>query len=560
MGETFQYQIQQVLSEDLLAARPLQRPGCEHATALAASMFQIGPQLSCHQNTAANNPTNLESQQLSHRMWSESTEEISPQRLDDLNQPFQSELTLSDQVWRSAISQSLSPNPGIYMHDQSDTQLNSGTDTITKENLFRLNSGTIPPATLDMTSPNALANWALSEVDFRDSQNVNQRSMTRPTSHGLIIPQADQYRSWSGAATSSSMSSQGDSTARFSGSPEPQQPQMRLNPPSNSGSSTLDRASCSDRLSSQFTANIRRTTSCGDQHEIQKALSFFEAQEKQEQWRQQPNIQLDPALTQAANLNDKVDVQKMRLSSSAQQGNIRLPAQYESTNVQKFPSQAWQHDPASLQKSIVDPPIQLPQSSNASLVNQASDFSGSLLRTHSLSEPEVVKEVDTYHLEVADISCDQAPNMQHEPRALASAVTQNITSNLRGRRRWGAEHGSIRGSGPIHAGHDEAAINHMLAERRRRVKQKENFAALRRLVPIISKADKASTLVDAITYLKDLQKEVEELKASKENIEQRYETLDKRCKELEDRNRQLVATLSKDQSNSFNNLNSMKSI
>lgn len=184
------------------------------------------------------------------------------------------------------------------------------------------------------------------------------------------------------------------------------------------------RASCSDRLSSQFTANIRRTTSCGDQHEIQKALSFFEAQEKQEQWRQQPNIQLDPALTQAANLNDKVDVQKMRLSSSAQQGNIRLPAQYESTNVQKFPSQAWQHDPASLQKSIVDPPIQLPQSSNASLVNQASDFSGSLLRTHSLSEPEVVKEVDTYHLEVADISCDQAPNMQHEPRALASAVTQ----------------------------------------------------------------------------------------------------------------------------------------
>lgn len=127
------------------------------------------------------------------------------------------------------------------MHDQSDTQLNSGTDTITKENLFRLNSGTILPATLDMTSPNALANWALSDVDFRDSQNVNQRIMTRPTSHGLIIPQADQYRSWSGAATSSSMSSQGDSTARFSGSPEPQQPQMRLNPPSNSGSSTLDR-------------------------------------------------------------------------------------------------------------------------------------------------------------------------------------------------------------------------------------------------------------------------------------------------------------------------------
>lgn len=42
-------------------------------------------------------------------------------------------------------------------------------------------------------------------------------------------------------------------------------------------------------------------------------------------------------------------------------------------------------------------------------------------------------------------------------------------------------------SGPVHAGHDEAAVNHMLAERRRRAKQKENFTALRKLVPIISK-------------------------------------------------------------------------
>jgi hypothetical protein len=41
--------------------------------------------------------------------------------------------------------------------------------------------------------------------------------------------------------------------------------------------------------------------------------------------------------------------------------------------------------------------------------------------------------------------------------------------------------------GPVHTGHDEAAMNHMMAERRRRVKQKENFSALRRLVPIISK-------------------------------------------------------------------------
>ncbi len=39
----------------------------------------------------------------------------------------------------------------------------------------------------------------------------------------------------------------------------------------------------------------------------------------------------------------------------------------------------------------------------------------------------------------------------------------------------------------VPAGHDEAAVNHMLAERRRRVKQKENFTVLRKLVPIISK-------------------------------------------------------------------------
>lgn len=126
------------------------------------------------------------------------------------------------------------------MHDQSNSRLHSGTDNITKEALLRFNSRNVPPATLDMTSPNALANWAISEANFRDNQNMNQRSMTRSTSHGLIIPQGEQYRSWSGAATSS-VSSQGDSTARFSGSPEPQQPQMRLNPPPSSGNSTLDR-------------------------------------------------------------------------------------------------------------------------------------------------------------------------------------------------------------------------------------------------------------------------------------------------------------------------------
>jgi hypothetical protein len=60
---------------------------------------------------------------------------------------------------------------------------------------------------------------------------------------------------------------------------------------------------------------------------------------------------------------------------------------------------------------------------------------------------------------------------------------QMSAPNLRGRSRATS---SSRGSG-VAAAHDEAALNHMMAERRRRVKQKENFATLRRLVPIISK-------------------------------------------------------------------------
>jgi methyl coenzyme M reductase subunit C-like uncharacterized protein (methanogenesis marker protein 7) len=60
-------------------------------------------------------------------------------------------------------------------------------------------------------------------------------------------------------------------------------------------------------------------------------------------------------------------------------------------------------------------------------------------------------------------------------------------ANLRGGRRTV---GLVEHPGPVHAGHDEAAVNHMLAERRRRVKQKENFTALRKLVPIISKVIK----------------------------------------------------------------------
>ncbi|KAG6427058.1 hypothetical protein SASPL_111297 [Salvia splendens] len=60
---------------------------------------------------------------------------------------------------------------------------------------------------------------------------------------------------------------------------------------------------------------------------------------------------------------------------------------------------------------------------------------------------------------------------------------------------------------------DKVPVNHQAAERKRREKLNQRFYALRSVVPNVSKMDKASLLVDAVTYINHLKSTVASLEA-----------------------------------------------
>lgn len=64
---------------------------------------------------------------------------------------------------------------------------------------------------------------------------------------------------------------------------------------------------------------------------------------------------------------------------------------------------------------------------------------------------------------------------------------------------------------------DEIGISHALAERKRREKLNERFLILRTMVPSVGKDDKVSILDEAIEYLKELERRVEDLESCRES-------------------------------------------
>ncbi|KAH7428677.1 hypothetical protein KP509_09G011300 [Ceratopteris richardii] len=119
------------------------------------------------------------------------------------------------------------------------------------------------------------------------------------------------------------------------------------------------------------------------------------------------------------------------------------------------------------------------------------------------------------------------------PKVLGESYKQNLTTAIKGELlasnagKRAVKHRQVESgdancissgnnSGDYHHQQDKemndlAAINHMYAERRRRKRQRECFAELRRLVPNIRKRDKVTVLEHTIMFIKDLKSKADEL-------------------------------------------------
>ena len=73
----------------------------------------------------------------------------------------------------------------------------------------------------------------------------------------------------------------------------------------------------------------------------------------------------------------------------------------------------------------------------------------------------------------------------------------------------------------------EEPLNHVEAERQRHEKLNQRFYALRAVVPNVSKMDKASLLGDAVAYISELQRRVQDIELEKKELQAQIEATKK---------------------------------
>lgn len=79
----------------------------------------------------------------------------------------------------------------------------------------------------------------------------------------------------------------------------------------------------------------------------------------------------------------------------------------------------------------------------------------------------------------------------------------------------------------------EEPLNHVEAERQRREKLNQRFYALRAVVPNVSKMDKASLLGDAVSYIRELNSNLQAAESDKEDLQKQLDELKKQSSNKE---------------------------